>query len=123
MSSRLFLKPTLVVTNGNMASSITSTVTILNQISMISYDIKWTGAPTGAFSVEVSNTYEENVDGSVRSAGNWTPLVLTSPVNAVGSPDNGFIDVVLTAGYSIRLVYTATSGTGTLNAKIAGKVT
>lgn len=122
MSHRPFLKPYSVVTNGNMASSITSAVTVINQISDVGYDISWTGTPTGSFSVQVSNTYSLNSDGTVNNPGNWTTLTLTGTVAAAGSADNGYIDVEGISAYAIRLVYTSTSGTGTLNAVICAKV-
>lgn len=106
-----------------MSSNIISAVTVIQNTSMISYDISWTGtAPVGVMSVQVSNTYTQNADGSVRNAGNWTTLTLTSPPSVSGSTGNGFIDVALTGCFAIRLVYTRTSGTGTMNATINGKV-
>ena len=107
-----------------MAGSITSAVTIIDNKTLIGYDISWTGtSPVGVMSVEVSNTYSQNPDGSVRDAGNWTTLTLTTPANVTGNTGNGFIDVDITAAYAIRLVYTRTSGTGTMQAYVTAKVT
>lgn len=123
MSSRPQFNPHSVITSGNMNASITSEVTIIQKLSMISYDISWSGtAPVGAMSVQVSNTYSQNVDGSVRDAGNWTTLVLSSPAPVSGNTGNGMIDVDATGAYAIRLVYTRTSGVGTMQAVIAAKV-
>ncbi len=123
MSSRPQFSPHSVITNGNMAGSLTSEVTIVQKLSMISYDISWAGtSPVGAMSIQVSNTFTQNGDGSVRTAGNWTTLVLSSTTNVSGNTGNGFIDVDATGAYAIRLVYTRTSGTGTLNATISAKV-
>lgn len=122
MSSRPILSPQFVITNGDMSGNLTSLVTIVQTNGKVSYDIAWSGTPTGTFSVQVSNTYTQNADGSVRTAGNWTPITLSSPTAALGSSGNGFIDIDATAAYAIRLMYTAASGTGTLNAVVAGKV-
>lgn len=122
MSSRPLLVPHSVVTNGDMSASITSQVTVIQRISGNSYDVSWTGAPVGTFSVQISNTYSENVDGSVRNAGNWATVTLSSPITAAGSPDNAMINLAGLECYAVRLVYTRTSGTGTLNAVICGKV-
>lgn len=123
MSSRPQLDPVSVITNVSMASSITSAVTIVKKLSMISYDISWTGtAPVGVMSVQVSNTYTQNADGTVRNAGNWTTVTLSSSTNVSGNTGNGFIDVDATGANAMRLVYTRTSGTGTMNATIAAKV-
>lgn len=123
MSSRPIFTPHSVITNGDMSGNITSQVTIIQNLSMLSYDISWTGtAPVGVMSVQISNTYSQNADGSVRNPGNWTTLVLSSPTPVSGSPGNGFIDIDAIAAYAMRLVYTRTSGTGTMNAIINGKV-
>jgi hypothetical protein len=39
-----------------------------------------------------------------------------------GNTGTGFIDVDQTGAYALRLIYTAGSGTGTLSAIFAGKV-
>lgn len=90
---------------------------------MLSYDISWAGtAPVGVMSVQVSNTYSQYADGTVRNAGNWTTLTLSAPPAVSGNTGNGFIDVDATGAFAIRLVYTRTSGVGTMNATISGKV-
>lgn len=122
MASRPIFSPFPVIVNGNMSTNITSAVTIIQNLSMLSYDISWTGTPVGTFSVQVSNTYTQNGAGVVQNAGNWTTLTLSSPTTATGSSGNGFIDIDEIGAFAIRLVYTAGSGSGTLNATIAGKV-
>ncbi len=109
--------------SGDMSASITSKPTIIQKLSMIGYDISWTGTtPVGVMSVQVSNTYQENADGTVKTAGNWTTLTLSSATNVSGNTGNGFIDVDATGAYAMRLVYTRTSGTGTMHAVITAKV-
>jgi hypothetical protein len=105
-----------------MTSTVTSLPTILQTNGKCSYDISWTGTPVGTFNVQVSNTYSQNADGTVRNAGNWTTLTLSSPTTTTGSAGNGFIDIDATGAYAVRLQYVPTSSTGTLNATIAGKV-
>jgi hypothetical protein len=123
MSSRPILAPQLVITNGNMASTITSLVTILQTNGKCSYDVSWVGtAPVGTVNVQVSNTYTQNADGTVRNPGDWTTLTLSTPSLVSGASGNNFIDITATGAYAIRLQYVPTSGTGTMNATIAGKV-
>lgn len=115
-----------IINNLSMATSITGPATIIQKLPGISYDISWTGVPVGTFQVQVSNTYTQNADGTPANAGNWTTLPVASfsgtyPVPA-GSASNGFLDVVGTEAYAIRLVYTATSGTGNLTVVAAAKV-
>jgi hypothetical protein len=123
MSSRPQFNPYPVIVDGDMSGNLTSEVTIIQKLSMISYDVSWVGTlPIGDITIEVSNTYSQNADGSVKNPGNWTTLTLSAPTPVSGSPGNGFIDIDATAGYAIRLVYTRTSGTGTLNVMAVGKV-
>lgn len=123
MASRPIISPYSVITNGNMSANITSLVTVIQTNGKVSYDVSWSGtAPVGSMSVQVSNTYTQNADGSVRNAGNWTTLVLSSTTSVSGSTGNGFIDIDASAAYAVRLVYTRVSGTGTMNATVAGKV-
>lgn len=129
MSTRTNLRPTPVITAGNMASNITSLVTILQGISGVSYSLAWTGTtPVGTASVQVSNDYSLNPNGTVDSAGTWTTIFLNvngTPATTIpisGNTGNGFINIADMEGYAIRLIYTAGSGTGTLNATVNGKV-
>jgi len=128
MALRPLLKPTYVVTNGDMSGNITSLPTNIEQISMASYDISWTGVPVGTFQVQVSNSYVPSAaPGNLpNNSGNWTTIPAADfqgnyPVPA-GSASNGALDVSITGFTWVRLVYTSTSGTGTLNVVVAGKV-
>lgn len=124
MASRPLLTPHKVIENGVMTGTtvLTSSVTVIQNISYIGYSVSFTGTPTGTFSVEVSNDYSINPDGSVRNAGTWTPITLTGSPVASGSAGTGFIDIDGIAAYAIRLKYTNTSGSGVLNAYVNGKV-
>lgn len=124
MSQQPQLKPQKVITNASMGASIVSLITNVNLFSIFSYNLSWTGTPTGTFSVEVCNDYEPSPAGVLQSpavAGNWVPLTLSTPVVAAGSADTAFIDIDITGAAWVRLKYTRSSGTGTLNATLAGK--
>lgn len=129
MSSRPIIAPNVdkaVVVNGDMSGSITSAVTIIQMLPGISYDISWTGTPTGTFTVQVSNTYANDPSGTVRTAGRWHSLPAASfsgtyPAPA-GSAGQGFLDVVGTEAYAVRIIYTRVSGTGVLNIMPCAKV-
>ena len=124
MSSRPQFSPHSVITNGSMAGNLTSEVTIIQKLSMISYDITWTAGatPVGTITVEVSNTYKQDTSGVVVNAGSWTTLTLSATTTVSGNTGNGFIDIDVTAAYAVRLKYNSTSGSGTLNVTISGKV-
>lgn len=108
-----------------MSSSIISDVTIIDNISVISYDISWSGtSPVGTMSVQVSNTYRENSNSTaVAIAGDWTSLPLSSTPSIASNSGNGAIDIDVTGFNAIRLVYNFISGTGTMNAWLSAKVT
>lgn len=130
MSSRPLFVPKSVITNGNMAStSLTSQVTIIKMLSMVSYGVSWSGtSPIGTLIVQLSNDYKQDAAGTVIVAGTWNTMTLNyqgmsvSSIPVTGNTGSAFIDIGETAGYAIRLVYTKTSGVGTLQATIAGKV-
>jgi hypothetical protein len=129
MSSRPLIAPFKVITNGDMSANITSKVSIISNISMLSYAYSWAGSsPVGTITVEVSNDYTVNGAGTVSNAGTWTALTFVSAGSVVsslavsGNTGTGFIDIDAISAYAIRTKYNFTSGTGTLQATVAGKV-
>lgn len=129
MSARTTLRPQTVINAVAMTANITSAVTVLQSISDISYSFSWTGtSPVGTMSVQVSNDYAVSTNGTVSNAGTWTtiPILLSTGSTATSAPvtgntGTGFFDIT-TGAYAIRTVYTFASGTGTLTATVAGKV-
>jgi hypothetical protein len=117
------------VVNGNMASNITSAVSIVDQLSMMSYSYSWSGAsPVGTISVQVSNDYSEYPNGQVNNPGTWNTLPLSlsgTSVTAIplsGNTGEGFVDIDELGAYAIRTIYTAGSGTGLLQVDMNAKV-
>lgn len=119
-----------MINAGDMsAATITSEATVLQSVSKFSYEVSWTGtSPVGTLALQVSNSYALGAAGTVATAGTWTSVPLDvagAEVNSIpisGNTGNGFIDVTVQAGYAARLLYTKTSGTGSLTATINGKV-
>lgn len=112
-----------------MVSNITSTPTILGSLTGVAYGLSWSGtSPVGTVSVQVSNDFSLNPDGTVANAGTWNTLTLSvngqpaTTIAVTGNTGNGFIDVDPTAAYAVRIVYTAGSGTGSLTVTVNGKV-
>lgn len=117
-------QPKAIFASASMASTIHSVPQFIGQMSYIGFDISWaaTGSPNGTFSVEVSNSYSVDATGKQNNAGNWTALTLSQAVSPTGSAGNAFIDIDGVAASWIRLTYTPSSGTGTMNAYLSGKV-
>ena len=106
-----------------MSGNLTSAVTILQSLTLVSYSLSWTGtSPVGTVLVQVSNDYSLNANGTVNNAGTWTTLTLSTSASVSGNTGTGFINLGTVAAYAIRLLYTATSGTGNLNVVINAKV-
>lgn len=96
---------------------------------MLSYAFSWVGtSPVGTLKVQVSNDFALNPDGSVLNAGTWNTLTFTlngsvvSSAPVSGNSGTGFIDIAQTGSYAIRTLFTFTSGIGTLQAWLNGKV-
>lgn len=129
MSTRTGLRPQKVITAGSMAGNLTSSPTILQSLTKASYALSWAGTtPVGTVSVQGSNDYALNPDGTVQNSGTWSTLTLqvsgysTTTVAITGNTGSGIIDLVETAIYALRLIYTAGSGTGALTVYFNGKV-
>lgn len=128
MSTRPNIAPQPVITNGSMATNLTSKPTILLNLSMLAYQAKWTGtSPVGTVSLQGSEDYALNPDGTVANAGTWTTLTVTyngssvTTVPVTGNTGSGIVEVT-TSIFALRLIYTAGSGTGTLNVTMSSKV-
>lgn len=130
MSFRSEKKPYPVISNGDMSGSLTSAVTVIQKMTMMSYSYSWSGSsPVGTVSVQVSNDYELNPDGTLKNAGTWNTIFFLDSSGTVvtsfavsGNTGNGGVDVDQTGFYAIRTVYTRASGSGTLQALFCGKV-
>lgn len=138
MSQRPRIPPQVVIgpgspgnVSGDMSqASITSAVTILGSNTLGSYAYSWTGTtPVGTLAIQISDDYALAADGqTVVNAGTWNTVYFTlngsTVVNSApvsGNTGNGMIEFS-TGAWAIRTVYTKTSGTGTLVATIAAKV-
>lgn len=129
MAFRPEVRPYQVLTNGSMAGSLTSSVTIIQKISKVSYTFVWSAGstPVGTVSVQGSNDYAVDSQGNVSNSGNWKTLTITdagalaTTVAVSGATGSTGIDVE-TGFYAIRAIYTRSSGSGTLNAYVCGKV-
>lgn len=111
------------ITDGNMGSAtLTSLVTNIQRLDNIGIQINFAGTPTGTFDVQVSADYAQDEFGNVTNVGNWISLDLTPSPAASGSASQIYIDIAGLSAPWIRVKYTRTSGTGTLNTYVTGKM-
>lgn len=129
MSTRTSLRPHAVISAESMGASITSEVTILQSLTKLSYGVSWAAGstPIGTLSIEVSNDYSLLPDGTVNNPGTWNTVTLSvngvpaSSVAVSGNTGNALLDGQSSA-YAARLVYTRSSGGGTMSAYVVAKV-
>lgn len=115
------LNPIQVVTSGDMSSSITSTPVEVKYQDNIGVQLHWTGTPTGSFAFEVSMNYSKDINGNVVNTGNWVVLPVSPSISAAGSADDAYVDLNQISARYVRVVYTAASGSGTLDVFVNAK--
>lgn len=125
MADRPLINPVTVL-NASTATDQTSKVSIIQNLPGISYELSWTGTTNGSFSFQVSNTYRQGPSGAALNAGTWTTLdssVFSGTIPAPsGSPGSGFVDIIGTQAYAIRVLFSRSSGTGNLTITACAKV-
>lgn len=111
------------ITNGDMSqATVTSAVTCIQWLDNIGIQLTWTGAAVGTFAVEVSIDHAQDSEGNVTVAGNWTALSLSPAPAASGTGSTIYIDINQTSAPYMRVKYTKTSSTGTLQGYVTGKM-
>lgn len=118
----MIIDPVKIVTVGDMSSSINSIGINVRQFALCSIQAVWTGSPVGNFTVQTSNDIVPISAGSDPASNvvNWTTY--TGSSSAAGGSAGDLMYVLDFSPYAwIRLAYTSTSGTGTLNSTFLGK--
>ena len=109
----------VIISAGAMGSSINSTPILLNQVYcfMIQAVVTSASGLTGTLKLQLSA--DPNVNPNTNTITNWTDYPSSS--QAVTGNDTFVWDVTVTGGNWVRLVWTNSGGTGTLNAKMNTK--
>lgn len=115
------LYPVHVLNAASMATSLTSAVVPITGQDNIGIQLHWTGAPVGTFDFQISSNHLQDSQGAVIQAGNWISLPLDPAIAAVGAPDEAYVDLNQMSAQYVRVVYTRTSSTGTLDVYVVGK--
>ena len=109
------LQPIQRVTSGDMSqASITSGVVDGRYLEQIKWQLVWTGTPVGSFSLQESLDYNP-----ATGTGTWLDDG-SGIAGAAGSANSVMVNLSNRAPSFYRLVYTKTSGTGTLNVWASG---
>ena len=117
-NSKNFLPPFKIITAGDMSqASLTSLITDIRNLDNIALQLVMTGTPTGTFAVQTSLDYNPTTG----VAGTFIPLTLSPAPAATGGAQNIYIDLNQIAGPYMRVVYTRSAGSGTLDVHITGK--
>lgn len=100
------------IQSGSLAADYTSSTINILYLDNIGIQLVWTGTPTGTFIIQVSN------DNTT-----WGTLSPTSPstISAGGSASDAEISLNQLPWKYLRVKYTRSSGTGTLQGYITGK--
>lgn len=111
--------PALIVpgTTNNMTgvAVVTSLVMDMRTIYACAIQAKWTGTAVGTFSIQGSLDYKPNqAGGTPLNSGTWDDMGITPANLPAGSANHTLIDIGATGIPFIRIVYTNSSGTGTL---------
>lgn len=115
------LKPVNLITAQSMGASITSPIVEVRLQDNIGIQLDWTGTPTGTFDVQISSNHLQDINGNVQVPGTWVSLPLSPAITASGSADTAYIDLNQQSAQYMRIVYTRTSGTGSLTAVVVAK--
>jgi hypothetical protein len=104
------LLPVHLLSGQSMGASVTGPWTDIGWLDNLVFNIAFTGTPTGTFAVQASpdQTLVQQIE-------------LSGTPTASGAADDIRIEMNQVPDKFIRLVYTRTSGTGTLSCWISGK--
>ena len=98
------------MTAGDMSGNLLSDATNIKRLDNFGIQLVWTGVPVGTFDIQAS------IDGV-----SYTSLSFSSPITASGTASSTLINLNQIPYAWVRVAYTATSGTGSLDITIMGK--
>jgi hypothetical protein len=111
----LTIKEGHLLTNESMGASFESDPLSVLYFRGYSITCTWTGAPAGTLSISVSNDTSDVPDELV----NWEPL--DDSEVAISAAGQHVYNIRYVYYNKIKIVYTRTSGTGSMSSKYTGK--
>lgn len=121
MGMRPIIETFHLVDSQSMASSITSDPIEIKYMDNVGVQLQWTGSPVGTLSVQVSADFKADTNGNVLNPGQWTDLPLSPPPQIINGPPI-YVDINQISSPYLRVKYTATSGSGVLDAFVFAKM-
>lgn len=116
MALKNIIKPYHLMIDGDMSGNLTSNIVDVTYTDNVGIQLTFTGTPSGEFAVEGSVDYDDHL-----STGNWSELTFSTTPQATGSADTHLLNLNQIPYKKIRVTYTRTSGTGTLNIHVMSK--
>ena len=105
--------------NGDMSGNLTSSAYSMNQVYGWSAQFVFTGAPVGTLKVQVSDDPGTDTGGTPPQPTNWTDLA--NSATAIAAAGDITFNADLAFYNWIRFIYTASSGTGSINGRLNTK--
>lgn len=125
-STKNVLRQYRALTNASMATDLASPTTDISWLDNVSVHIKIGAGATGEFFIQGSNVYDDTTRGPTTSdwvtIGPWLDAagdVIT--LTTSGSAGSYLCNGAMFAFQFLRVIYTRTSGSGTVNVWICGK--
>lgn len=100
------------IEDGDMSNDITSQLTNIQYLDNVGIQLVYDGNPVGTFTIE----------GSVGESNTFTTLTNLATISASGTGDSILLNLQQVPYTALRIVYTAGSGAGTLNAHLTSKM-
>lgn len=117
MSKKAFLAPYKMFDSVSLGASQTSEATVVNGLDNLELTVSWVGtAPVGVLTVEAAAA-DLGQDEPIL----WTALDFGSAISVTGASGSHSIFINQLPSNLVRVVYTRTSGTGSLTVVITGK--
>jgi hypothetical protein len=118
-NSKNVLPPYHVINATSMAASITGAATNIQYLDNVSVQASWTSTPVGTIAIEGSLDHSANpITNQTINAGTWTTILSYAAGGAAG----GFLQDMNNLSFPwIRVSYTRSSSSGTLDVYISGK--
>src|SRR4051812_28064818 len=104
MSQMFVLEPVLFQSAMSLAATGSSNTIKIKYANLAGIQLNWTGTPTGTI----------NLQGSLDDS-TYVTMTLSAAIAPAGSADTGLIDILDTAMPYLKILYTRTSGTGSMN--------